>query len=70
MAAFDAHHSRKGASGGLPVCRVFVGEVLDAAHVSGYTFSNEHSSVETEGVAVLGVEIGGESAATFVSEEM
>jgi len=57
VTALNSHHRREGATGSLPVGRVLISEVFDAAHVSGETFTDEYSSVETKGVAVLGIEV-------------
>jgi len=70
VASLNTHHGGQGATSGSPVGGVFVGEVHDAGHVAGDTFTDENSSVQTEGVAVLGIEVGWESASALVTKEV
>ena len=70
MAALDTHHSGKRATSSGPIHGVLVGQVLDARHVTGDTFTDENGSIETERVAVLGVKVRGECASTFVTKEI
>ena len=68
--ALNSHHGGERSTGGGPVGRVLVSDVLDAGHISGESLADEHGGVETERVAVLGVEVTGKGTTTLISEEV
>ena len=68
--SLEVHHGGKGASRSCPVLGVLVSQVVDTGHVAGDTLLDKDSSVETERVTVLGIEVAGECASSLVSEEM
>lgn len=69
-ASLQAHHSWEWTSGRQPVGWVLVGEVLDAGHVASDTLTDQHGSVKSKRVAVLGVEVAGQGASSLVAKEV
>ena len=69
VAAFHIHHHGDGHTAGDPLfgrC----GGVLHDGHVAGLAVGDELRSRCTECVAVVGIEVGGSGAASFVTEEV
>ena len=59
----DGHTACKPLNGGL-------GEVAEAGNVTGNTGVDEPGGVETECIAIVGIEVGGSCAASFIAEEV
>ena len=69
VAAFHVHHHGDGHTAGNPLfgrC----GSVLHDGHVAGLAVGDELRCRCTECVAVVGIEVGGSGAASFVTEEV
>ena len=69
VTALDVHHLGDGHTAGNPL---FSGslQVGHLGQVAGVTVLDQHSCVVTQGVAVVSIEVGGESAAAFVAQEV
>ena len=69
MAALDVHHLGDGHTACDPL---FSGslQVGDLGQVTGVAVLDQHGCVVTQGVAVVSIEVGGESAAAFVTQEV
>ena len=70
LSALHAHHGWKRAASGSPVAWVAVSEVLDTGHVSIDSLAEEDSSVQSKSIAVGRVEVGWQSASSFVTKEV
>ena len=69
VTALHVHHHGDGDTAGNPLHRR-TGEVAHARHVACHSGTDEACGVETEGVAVVGIEVRGVCAAAFVTEEV
>ena len=69
VAALHVHHLGDGHTTGDPLLGG-LGQVGDLGQVAGHTVLNQHGGVVAQGVAVVSVEVGGESAAAFVAQEV
>ena len=69
VAALDVHHLGDGHTTCDPL---FSGslQVGNLGQVAGVAVLNQHSSIVAQRVAVVSIEVGGESAAAFVAQEV
>jgi len=70
MSSLDSHHGWKWASSSDPLGRVRIAKVLHARHVAGSLLHHEVGGIHSDGVAIGRVEVGGQRAPAFVSEEV
>ena len=69
VTALDVHHLGDGHTAGNPLLSG-LGQVGNLGQVTGVAVLDQHSSIVAQGVAVVSIEVGGESAAAFVAQEV
>ena len=69
VTALDVHHLGDGHTAGNPL---FSGslQVGNLGQIAGVAVLDQHSGIVAQGVAVVSIEVGGESAAAFVAQEV
>ena len=69
IATLDVHHHRHRHTSGRPLFRGHV-QVADGGHHAIKTFVDKNTRIVAQGVAIVGIEAGRQTAATLIAEEV